>query len=134
MDGVIADFEFLKPLDFQNKRPIQTNIKTLESISRLKDIKVYILLICKKDEQINDKNIWLDKYDPFFQKENRIIISKESRQNKSSKELKERALKKQIKALKRAKVVLIDDDNAILKHLAKNVKNIILFQDSSLID
>ena len=28
MDGVIASYDFGKPLDFKNKRPLTTNIKT----------------------------------------------------------------------------------------------------------
>ena len=32
MDGVIADYEFGSKLLFLNKRPIMTNIKTLEKI------------------------------------------------------------------------------------------------------
>ena len=35
MDGVIAAYDFGNPLDFANKRPLYTNIKKLEEISKL---------------------------------------------------------------------------------------------------
>ena len=132
MDGVIADYDFGSNLDFKNKRPIKTNIKTLKKISELKNINIYILSICKKDNQIKDKNKWLDNHAPYFKKENRIIISKENENNKSSKELKCNYLKKHIKSNK--KNIIIDDDNEILKYLKENIKDVVLFQDSSIID
>ena len=73
----------------------------------------------------------LDKYAPFFQKDNRIIISKESNPNLSSKELKLNYLK----SLKTDnQIILIDDDNEIIKTIKDNAKNIILYQDSELTD
>lgn len=132
MDGVIADYNFGCILDFKNKRPIKTNIKTLEKISKLSNVNLYILSICKKNKDINDKNEWLDKYAPYFKKENRIIISKESKKDKSSKELKYNYLKKYIK--ENEKNIVIDDDNEILKYLQEHLKEVILFQDSSIID
>lgn len=132
MDGVITDYDFGNILDFKNKRPIKTNIKTLEKISKLSNVNLFILSICKKNNEINDKNEWLDKYASYFKKENRIIISKENKKNKSSKELKYEYLKKSLKDNK--KIILIDDDNEILKYLKEYLKEAILFQDSSIID
>lgn len=134
MDGVIADFEFFKSLDFKNKRPIITNINTFKEISTLENIDLYILSICKKDEQVSHKNDWLDKYAPFFKKHNRIIISKESHPNLSSKQLKELFLNDYINKLKNDLIIVIDDDNEILLYLSIKLKNIIYFQDSSIID
>lgn len=134
MDGVIADYNFQLPLDFKNKRPLNTNIKTLEQVSKLENIELCILSICKKDYQIVEKDEWLNKYASFFKKENRYIISKESNPNLSSKELKFNFLKKYIETNLDLKVVLIDDDNEILKFLYDNIDNIILYQDSSIID
>lgn len=132
MDGVITDYNFGSILDFKNKRPIKTNIKTLEKISKLNNVNLYILSICKKNNEINDKNEWLDKYAPYFKKENRIIISKENEKNKTSKELKYDYLKKYKKENK--KIIVIDDDNEILKYLQEHLEEVILFQDSSIID
>lgn len=132
MDGVITDYDFGNILDFKNKRPLKTNIKTLKKISELEKVNLYILSICKKDEEIQDKNEWLDKYAPYFKKENRIIISKENEKNLSSKELKYKYLKEYLD--KNKEIIVIDDDNEILKFLQEKLHNITLFQDSSLID
>lgn len=132
MDGVITDYNFNKPLDFKNKRPIKTNIETLKKISELENVTLYILSICNKNSQIKDKNEWLDKYAPYFKNTNRIIIPKEENKEKSSKELKCEYLKKHLKQDK--KNIVIDDDNEILKYLSENLKDVILFQDSSIID
>lgn len=78
-----------------------------------------------------EKNNWLDKYAPFFDKSNRNILSKETYPNFSSKELKANFLRGLIKD---KQIVLIDDDNGILKHVRKEVEEIILFQDSELVD
>ena len=131
IDGVIASYDIGKPYDFENKRPLTTNIKTLSKINNLENTELFILSICKKNSQIKEKNNWLDKYAPFFQKDNRIIISKESNPNLSSKELKLNYLK----SLKTDnQIILIDDDNEIIKTIKDNAKNIILYQDSELTD
>lgn len=128
MDGVIAEYDFGRPLDFLNKRPLLGNIKVLEEISKIPNVEMHILSICKKDSQINDKNVWLDKYAPFFKKENRNILSKETYTDRSSSELKVDFLNN-IESFK----ILIDDDNGILKEVDKKVKNISLYQDSSIV-
>ncbi len=130
MDGVIASYDIGKPYDFENKRPLTTNIKTLSKINNLENTELFILSICKKDSQIK-KNNWLDKYDPFFQKDKNIIIYKKNNPNLSSKELKLNYLK----SLKTDnQIILIDDDNEIIKTIKDNAKNIILYQDSELTD
>ena len=131
MDGVIASYNIGKPLDFLNKRPLKENINKLEKVSELPNVELYILSICKKDSQIEDKNIWLDKHAPFFKKENRVIISKEKIENITSPEIKSNYLNN-VKTDKQ--IVFLDDDNAILKKVMNSVKDIIVFQDSELID
>ncbi|MFA5407495.1 MAG: hypothetical protein WC343_01860 [Bacilli bacterium] len=133
MDGVIADYELNIPLDFKAKRPLLSSIKKLENISLMNNIELHILSVCKTDDQITDKNNWLDKYAPFFKKENRVIISKESHPNIASKNLKLNYLILFAKERKEI-IMMIDDDNGVLKHLASSLDNVILFQDSSLID
>ncbi len=134
MDGVIADFEFLAPLEFRNKRPLTTNINTLKEISLLDNVELYILSVCRKDFEVIDKNYWLDKYAAFFKKENRIIISKESYPDLSSSKLKAKFLKNSIEKIENKKIMVIDDDNGVLRYLSQNFEDVILFQDSSLID
>lgn len=129
MDGVIADYSLGK-LDFLNKRPLKTNINLFKNLSKKENITLHILSICREDYQIQDKNTWLDKNAPFFKQRN--IISKESNPNKSSKELKFDFLKSIPQ--KNNKIILIDDDNDIIKYVYDNLKNIIVYQDSSIID
>jgi hypothetical protein len=44
MDGVIASYDFGRPLEFDKKRPLLTNIKTLEEVSKIPGVKLHILL------------------------------------------------------------------------------------------
>ncbi len=131
MDGVIASYDVGKPYDFLNKRPLTENIKKLEAVSKIPNVEICILSICRKDMQQDEKNKWLDINAPFFKKEKRNIISKESNPNFTSPELKANFLNG-VKTDKQ--VILIDDDNQVIKHVGNNVEGIILFQDSELID
>ena len=131
MDGVIASYDVGKPLDFLNKRPLTENIRKLEEINKISNVELHILSLCKKNFQIEEKNIWLDKHAPFFKKENRNIISKETFSGISSPELKANYLN----SLETNKqIILLDDDNGILKKVIDTVNGIIVFQDSELID
>lgn len=130
MDGVIASYNFGKPLDFKNKRPLTTNIKTLEKVNTLNNVNIHILSVCRTNEQINDKIEWLKKYVDFIPKENINIISREKYNNEEAKILKLNFLKK----LKCENIILIDDDNEILRTIKKEIDGITLFQDSELID
>ena len=78
MDGVIASYDFGKPLDFKNKRPLTTNIKTLSQLYNLKNVELHILSVCRFNNEVSEKNEWLNKYAPFFEKDKRTIIPKES--------------------------------------------------------
>ncbi len=131
MDGVIASYDIGKPYDFDKKRPLITNINTLKRLNSLENCELYIFSICKKDYQIKEKNDWLDLNAPFFKKENRIIISKENNNITESGILKANYLNN---LNTKDQIILIDDDNKVLKIVKENVKNITLFQDSELID
>ena len=131
MDGVIASYDFGFPLNFKEKRPLLTSIATLEKVSKLEGVNLFILSICKKDFQINEKNEWLNKYAPFFKKENRFIISKETIPDLSSPNLKLNFLREYKSDNKK---ILLDDDNTVLKTISKELNNVILLQDSELID
>ena len=131
MDGVIASYDFGKPLDFINKRPLKSNIEGLRKISLINNVNLHILSVCRTDEQIIDKNNWLDINAPFFSKKNRHILSKESIQNMKSCEMKFEFLKNYKTSFK---VVLVDDDNQVLQFISSKLKNILLFQDSALVD
>ena len=131
MDGVIASYEVNRPYEFDRKRPLTNNIKIFEEISKMSGVTIYILSICREDKQIKDKNDWLDKYAPFFKKENRNILSKETIVNETSANMKLHFLSNFVSD---DQVVLVDDDNLVLKTIKKNLEKVIVFQDSELVD
>ncbi|MBR6034088.1 MAG: hypothetical protein IKP28_05095 [Clostridia bacterium] len=132
MDGVIASYDIGKnPFDFLHKRPLTQNIANIKEVSELENVEVCILSVCREDSQIEDKNVWLDANAPFFKKENRNIISRASQDWKSAKDIKTDFLK-DVKTDKQ--IVLVDDDNEVLKHIHQNYGNIIVLQDSELVD
>jgi hypothetical protein len=131
MDGVISSYDFGKPLDFKNKRPLTTNINTLRKISEMNNVNLYILSVCRKDNEIEIKNNWLDKFAPFFEKDKRFVLSKETYTGVTSAELKLMFLKKYNT---NNRIILVDDDNNVLKTISKSIDNIQLYQDSELID
>ena len=131
MDGVIASYDFGHPLDFVNKRPLFTNIKKLEKLCDLKNVELHILSVCREDKQIDEKLNWLKKYVPFIKHENVHILSKHSNMDNSSSKMK-LAVLKEYKT--NNKIALIDDDIRVLRLIADNNSDILLFQDSALID
>lgn len=134
MDGVIADYQAENPFDFANKRPVRTNIKIIEKLNELDNVTIKILSICKKNKEIELKKQWLNKYASFLNAENIFILSKEKYPNFKSKEIKFNFLKQAVKENKNLQIILIDDDNGIVKHIKSNLKEVIVFQDSSIID
>ena len=131
MDGVIAAYEFGMPLDFDKKRPLLSNINKIKELSKLEGLTIHILSCCKKDYQIELKNQWLDKYAPFIDKDRRFILSKETITDLSSANMKLNFLQNYNT---NSKIVVIDDDNQVIKTLGNNLQNIIVLQDSELID
>ena len=131
MDGVVACYDIGKPYDYLEKRPLFSNIEVIKKINDLSNVEIYILSVCKKEKDIIDKNKWLDKYMSFIKNDKRIIINKEKNDNLAARFLKLNYLKS-LKTTK--KIVLIDDDNEVLKTIMKNMNDVILFQDSELVD
>ncbi len=132
MDGVIAEYGIGRnPYDYLNKRPLKTNIDTLKEVSTLENVELHVLSVCREDSQIDDKNVWLNKYAPFFNEKNRNIISRASQEWKKAREIKVDFLSN-IKTEKQ--IILVDDDNEILRDINENLKNITVMQDSELID
>lgn len=131
MDGVISSYDVGNPSNFDKKRPLTTNISIIEKVSTLQNVEIHILSVCRHDYQIKEKNNWLDVNAPFFPKNKRHILSKESHCGTKSASLKSNFLKN----YKTSKtIIMLDDDNNVLKTIMKEVPNIVLFQDSSLVD
>lgn len=131
MDGVVAAFDFGKPLEFDKKRPLFSNIKKLEEVSKLDNVELKILSACRSDNQIKEKNEWLDRYAPFFTKENRNILSRQSHNNQPSHEMKRDFFEN---LNDNRQIILVDDDILVLRTVHKKFNNIICLQDSELID
>lgn len=132
MDGVIADYIFDCAKDYDKKRPLNDSIEKLREISRMKNVELYILSATRKDEGIDQKHYWLDTYAPFFKRENRIIISRESHDMEETSILKAAYLKK----MKRegCLFVVIDDDPKNLRDIHKENEDVVLLKDTVLID
>ena len=131
MDGVIAAYDFGKPLEFDKKRPLYTNIKKLEEVSKLENLELRILSACRTIDQINEKNEWLDKYAPFFTKDNRHILARELYDYMDSCDMKTMYLEKMNDPFQ---IIVLDDDNLILKTIHKMLDHVICIQDSEMID
>ena len=132
MDGVIAAYSIgNNPFDFLNKRPLRENIAKIEEVRNISNVETHILPVCREDSQVEEKNIWLDKNAPFFKKENRNIISRESKDWLTSKEIKLEFLKN---LNTNKKVILVDDDNGVLKLIKDSLETVTVMQDSELID
>ena len=131
MDGVIADFDVGNPKDYDKKRPLKDSITKLEEISKMPNVNMYILSITRMSSGIEEKNNWLDKFAPFFKKENRIIISREENNFENSADLKTDYLKKH---LTKGTTILVDDDIRIIDKIKEEVPEVLLYKDTCLVD
>lgn len=132
MDGVIVDYDFGEPRDYDKKRPLYDSIKKLEEVSKMPNIELFIFSATRMNEGFDQKQGWLDKYAPFFKKENRIIISREANNMIASAELKA----KYLKDYKRddSVLIVIDDDPRNLKAIRNLNEDIVLLKDTVLVD
>ena len=118
-------------LEFDKKRPLYTNIKKLEEVSKLDNIELRILSACRTESQIDEKNEWLDKYAPFFTKDKRHILARENYNFIESSEMKAMYLEQ---LNDEEQVIVLDDDNVVLRTIHKKLEHIICIQDSEMID
>lgn len=132
MDGVIADYNVGQPCNYHLKRPLYSNLAKLEEISKMNNVEMFVLSVTRMDAGIEEKHIWLDKYAPFFKKENRIILSREGNEFMPSRLLKANFLKSVDRDDK--KIIVIDDDPAVIKQIAEENPDIILLKDTALVD
>ena len=132
MDGVIADYDVGVPSGYDKKRPLYTSLDKLKLISKMDNVELNILSVTRMSEGFDEKNTWLDKYAPFFEKENRTILSREDNEFMSSSDLKAQYLEK----IERddGVIVVIDDDPLILKKIGDTSKDIYRLKDTALVD
>ena len=132
MDGVIVDYDVGVAHSYDKKRPLYSSIEKLEKISKEDNIELYILSVTRMNEGYDEKQNWLDKYAPFFKRENRIIISREKHDFEESATLKANYLKN----LERdgSVIVVIDDDPRIIKAIRELNEDVVLLKDTVLVD
>ena len=132
MDGVIADFNFGEAHNFDKKRPLYSSISKLENISKKDNVDLYIFSATRMNKGYDEKQYWLDKYAPFFKKENRVIISREKHDFLESSELKADYMKN----IERdgSVLIVIDDDPKNLRAIRKLNDDVVLLKDTDLID
>ena len=132
MDGVIADFNFGKACDFDKKRPLYSSIEKLKNISQKDNVDLYIFSATRMNKGYDEKQYWLDKYAPFFKKENRVIISREEHDFVESATLKADYMKN----VERdgSVLIVIDDDPKNLRAISKLNNDVVLLKDTALID
>jgi hypothetical protein len=132
MDGVIADYTFGAPKDYDKKRPLFDSIKKLEEVSKMPNVELYIFSATRYTEGLEQKHWWLDTYAPFFKKENRILISREANGMTKTAILKAECMRD----IERdgSVMILIDDDPRNLEEVSKLSDDVILLKDTALID
>ena len=132
MDGVIADYIFGEAKDYDIKRPLFDSIRKLEEVSKMSNVEMFIFSATRYSEGLEQKHGWLDKYAPFFKKENRILISREANGMTEPAILKAEYMKN----IERdgSVMILIDDDPRNLKEIRKQNEDVLLLKDTALID
>jgi len=132
MDGVIADYEFGAAQDYDKKRPLIDSIEKLEIVSEIPNVEMFIFSATRYSSGLAQKHWWLDTYAPFFEKENRIIISREDNEMRDSSLLKAEYLANYERD--GSILILIDDDPKNLKDVRKMNEDVILLKDTVLVD
>ena len=132
MDGVIADFDVGNPSGYDKKRPLYTSIDKLKKLSEEERYELHILSICRMKEGFEEKNSWLDKFAPFFKKENRHIIVRELNGFKESSKLKQEF----VTNIERdgSKIVIIDDDIKVIRDILEKNEDVLILKDTALVD
>ncbi len=82
MDGTLVEYETGKkdaiinnlPNVYINARPLKSVLKQVKSLSKNKNITIYIVSNCHYHEQEQEKLAWLNKHMPYVKKENIKIL------------------------------------------------------------
>lgn len=135
MDGVIAHYDFGNPKDYDKKRPLRDNILKIEAATKLEDpiVTPYIFSATRFSEGTAQKNEWLDINAPFFERKNRIIISREANDNKESSLLKAEYLTN-FEREDNTEIVVIEDDPKNMRAIRDTNPDVILVKDTILVD
>ncbi len=140
MDGTIAVYNVYQEdkvaekmeEDYDNAEPLKDIIKTLEKISQISNIDLYILSLSKTSKLTEKKKKWLEKNTPFIPKKNWLIITKEiGEYNKENRDI-IKAKKMEEKCDKYNHLILLDDDHKVLREAQKKLgKNVDVYHVSA---
>ena len=97
------------------------------------NVELHILSVTRMDVGFDEKNRWLDKFAPFFEKENRTIISRQANGFEKTTKLKANYVKN-LERTDDSVIIIIDDDPSVLKELKKTSKDVVLLKDTALVD
>ena len=129
MDGTIAVYNVYPEdkvaekmeEDYDNAEPLKDIIKTLEKISQISNIDLYILSLSKTSKLTEKKKKWLEKNTPFIPKKNWLIITKEiGEYNKENRDI-IKAKKIEEKGDQYNRLILLDDDHKVLREAQKKL-------------
>lgn len=129
MDGTIVEYKIYpdgfityetKDL-FKNAEPIKIMIDKLKEINKIDNIDIYILTLSKSNIIKKEKEEWLQRYVPFIDKENYIIIVRENGEYNSDNRKYIKAKKMKEKLNDYDYLILLDDEHKILKETQKEL-------------
>ena len=134
MDGVIADYVVGAAVgrDYDTKRPLFESINKLEEVSKLPNVEMFILSCTRYNEGFEQKQVWLDKYAPFFKKENRVIVSREANNMEKTEVLKAQFMRDYPRD--DSVLIVIDDDPRNLNAIKDLCDDVVLLKDTVLDD
>lgn len=119
LDGVVAEYRFGEGAHiqnnvagvFENKRPLNSIIELLYTISKIKGVELYIASSYFFEEQRLEKNRWIEKNMSFVKMKNRIFVKRDF--NLDDEITKISAINDQV--IKKSCITfIIDDTHAIL--------------------
>ena len=131
MDGTIneytlySDATILKQMsdNYSSTEPILSVIETLEEISKIPNISLYILSLSKSVKITEEKYKWLSKYVSFIPRENWLGLTKETGGYNSENRDFIKPSKMQEKLNEYDHVILLDDDHKILRKSIDMLQN-----------
>lgn len=131
MDGTIAEYKVYQEGTitnetkglFLNAEPVKVIIDNLEKINKIDNLDIYILSLSRSNLIKKEKEIWLEKYAPFIEKDKHIIPVRENNDYNSETRNYIKAQKMQEKLDEYDYVILLDDEHKILRITQKELKD-----------
>lgn len=108
--------------NYNKAKPIEEIINTLEKISKINNIDIYILSLSKNQKITEEKKIWLKKYTEFIPEKNWIILTKENGDYDHNNRNQIKSLKMKEKLNQYDHVIFLDNDHIILKETNRMLK------------